>query len=252
LGLKKDSGIIISAKDMNEADRLITVLSQEGPRQNYFIRGLRKSKSRSKPAAELGSFVEINYYDREGKDWKDVKETHLINRFDEIKSSVIGLYFLSYISEICSLLLPEGENHTKEAVLIIKAMEEVNVNGFYYGILPFVKVRLLGYLGLFPEDFLCVDCGEDLWIKKEADVNDTSLEMFCGECRSIIKNKINTLKLFKDCSRVKFSELFSREIPMDWIKDLDRILNHFLESYLGRSLKTSKEFYRLLENEPIH
>jgi DNA repair protein RecO (recombination protein O) len=252
MGLKKDSGIIISARDMNEADRLITLLSLEGPRQNYFIRGLRKSKTRSKPSGELGSKVEINYYDREGKDWKDVKEIVLINRFEVLKSSVLGLYFLSYISEIAVNILPEGENHIKEANLVIMAMEEIEKNGFYFGILPFIKVRLLGYLGLFPEDFSCADCGQDLWDKKEADIIDSTLEMFCGDCRSITKNRINVLKFFRDCNRIKFSELFSRPITLIWMQELDQILNYFLESYLGRSLKTSKEFYRLLENESTY
>jgi DNA repair protein RecO (recombination protein O) len=118
LGLKKVSGIVIYAKDIGDNDRLITVLGEDCPRQNYFIRGIRKSKSRSIASTEIASWVEINYYDREGKDWRDVKEINLVQRFDTIKSSVVGLYFLSYICEIASALLPEGEEHFREARLL--------------------------------------------------------------------------------------------------------------------------------------
>ncbi|MCC5814680.1 MAG: DNA repair protein RecO [Leptospira sp.] len=249
MGLKKDSGIVIQSRNIGDNDRVISLLSETEFRKNYFLRGIRKSKSRPIAASEIGSLVEVNYYEREGKEWNDVKEVHLLDRFDLIKSSVLGLYFISYISEIASALMLEGELHEKEAKLIRMAFTEVNTNGFHFGILPFLKIRLLGYLGIIPQEFLCMDCGEEIWLKKEADIQETTLDLFCGDCRSLTDNKIQVIRFLRDCVHLKFSNLFSDVIPVPLLFSSDEILNTFLDSYLGRGLKTSKEFYRLLKNE---
>lgn len=249
MGLKKDSGIVIHSRNIGDNDRIISLLSEHEFRKNYFIRGIRKSKSRPIAASEIGSLVELNYYEREGKEWNDVKEVTLIDRFDSIKSSVVGLYFLSYVSEIASALLPEGEIHEKEAKLIRMAFQEVNTNGFYFGILPFLKIRLLTYMGIIPHEFLCMDCGEEIWLKKEADFQNSTLDLICGDCRTLQENKIHLIRFLRDCVHIRYSLLFSEVIPVSILLSSDTILNDFLDSYLGRSLKTSKEFYRMIRNE---
>lgn len=249
MGLSKASGIVISSRDIGDKDRLITVLGEDSPRQNYFIRGIRKSKTRPIASTEIASLVDIVYYDREGKEWKDVKEIHLVQRFDSIKSSVYGLYFLSYFSEIAASLMPEGEDHYREAKLLKMAFLEVEKEGFHFGILPFLKVRLFGYLGIIPVEFLCIDCGEEIWKKKEADIQESTLDLICGDCRNLTRNSISLIRFFRDCYNVKYSELFSVMIPPDILFELDQILNHFLENYMGKGLKTSKEFYKMLSDE---
>lgn len=249
MALNRERGIVVLARDMGDNDRIVSLLGEEGPRNNYFIRGIRKSRTRPIAASEIGSYVEFVFYDREGKDWKDVKEIQLIQRYDSIKSSVIGLYFLSYICEIASLLMPEGEIHSQECKLLRLAFDEVEENGFHFGILPFLKVRLFGYLGIIPVEFHCSDCGHDIWNKDEADLQESSLELVCGDCRSLIQNRIGLIRFFRDCYRMRYRDLFSEVIPVGILLDLDRILNHYLDNYLGKSLKTEKEFYRMLADE---
>jgi DNA repair protein RecO (recombination protein O) len=251
LGLKKTKGIVISAKDMGEKDRVITLLGLDSPRQNYLVRGIRKSKTRPIAAGEIGSIVEINFYDREGKDWKDVKEIFLSERFDSIKSSALGLYFISYLFEILGYLLPEGEEHFKEAKLMELALREVEQNGFYFGILPFLKSRLFLNLGLLSGELHCEDCGEDIREKTAADYLERNFEIHCSECRTLERNRISHLRLLKDMLRLRYGDLFQQNISQILLKDLDRSLNAFLEAYLQRHLKTEKEFYRLLENELV-
>lgn len=249
MGLKKDSGIIIQSRDIGDFDRYVSVLSETQPRTTYFLRGIRKSKSRPIAASEIGSYIELDFYEREGKEWKDVKEINLLERFDSIKSSVIGLYFLSYISEIAVQLMPEGEIHTREAKLIRMAYQEVEKNGFYYGILPFLKIRILGYLGIIPVEFLCSDCGEELIYKEEADIQPASMELHCGDCRNILQNRISLIRFLRDCYYVKFSNLFSDIIPVSILLESDQLLNDFLHGYMGKELRTSGDFYRMLKNE---
>lgn len=249
MGLKKDKGIVIHSRNIGDQDRIISLLSETQPRTNYFLRGIRKSKSRPIASSEIGSYIELDFYEREGKEWRDVKEVNLIERYDSIKSSVIGLYFLSYLSEIVYHLMPEGELHSKEAKLLKLAYDEVNTNGFYYGILPFIKIRLLGYLGIVPIEFLCIDCGEDLIHKNQADIHPSTMEIHCGDCRSLERNRIHLIRFLKDCCNTRYSVIFSDVISVSILIESDQILNDFLENYMGINLKSSKEFYKMLKNE---
>jgi len=248
LALRKDQGIVIYSINYGETDKLISILSQSEPRRTYYVRGIRKSKKRPISATEIGSLVELDYYDKQGSEWNYVKEIVLLERFDSIKSSVSGLYFLAYITEILNYLLPEGEKHEKEAQLIQLALFEVEQNGFHYGILPFLKIRLLKSLGIVPIDFLCSDCGEEVYPKQQAEVS-INLEIHCGDCRTLKRNDIELIRFLRDCMAIQYSKLFSKIIPEYILFNSDRLLNQFLNFYIRKELKTEKDFYKLIRNE---
>lgn len=245
MALKKDKGIIIYSKNLADSDKIISIASELEPRRKFYLRGIRKSKRRPIIASELGSYIELDYYEKLEKDIFEIKEINLIDRYDSLKSSIKGLYFISYISELADLLLPEGEIHTKESKLIRLGFDYANQNGFVFTMVPFMKARLLFYLGVLPSEFICLECNENV-LHKEAAILTDSFEIHCGDCTNIENNQIHLIRLLHDFLTKKFNYITQTYNSEILIRESDAILNYFLKNYMQKYLKTEKDFYKII------
>ncbi|MCZ8154597.1 MAG: DNA repair protein RecO, partial [Leptospira sp.] len=86
MALKKEKGIVIQSMDFGDSDRMISIAGASEIRMKFVSKGIRKSKRRAISSTELGSLVELDFYDQNEKEWKSIKEINLINRFDSVKS----------------------------------------------------------------------------------------------------------------------------------------------------------------------
>lgn len=92
MAIRKERGIVIQSRDIGDSDRLISLAGESQSRMNFLSKGIRKSKRRAIITTELGSLVELDYYDQAEKDWKSIKEIHLVKRYDELKSDYLGTF----------------------------------------------------------------------------------------------------------------------------------------------------------------
>lgn len=246
MAIRKETGIIIQSKDIGDSDRLISLAGESNVRMNFISKGIRKSKRRAIISTELGCLIEVDFYDQAEKDWKSTKEIHLIKRFDELKSDYVGTLFVLYITELTSLLYPEGESHPFLYQLLLGSLETTNKDGFRREILPFFKLRALTHMGHFPTEFYCHTCGEEVLAKSKAYFSVDSREFLCSDCHPIPKDHLPVLKLFHTMLSKKFSNVLTI-FPKEYeYREGDLILNQFLRSLLGRELKSYFEFYKTI------
>ncbi|TGN10009.1 DNA repair protein RecO [Leptospira ilyithenensis] len=248
MALKKEKGIVIESRDIGDSDRLISLAGENLVRMKFLSKGIRKSKRRAIAGTELGSLVEIDFYDQAEKEWKSTKEINLINRYDALKSDYLGTLFLMYLCELSMHLFPEGEEHPFIYQLLSGCFEYCSEHGFKYEILPFFKLRALVNLGHFPRDFYCVSCGEDILSKSKAFFSWENREFHCGDCHSIPKDHMSILRLFDMILRLKFGNLILQKPNQDQIREADFVLNQYLRSITGKEMKSYFEFYKTLGN----
>ena len=62
MSLLKKRGIILQSTTYSEADALITLLSEDGIKEKFLIKGIKKSKKRPIVASEIGTLIHIDYY----------------------------------------------------------------------------------------------------------------------------------------------------------------------------------------------
>ncbi len=247
MALEKETGIVIESWDFGDADRVFTLAGESKVRQKFLCKGIRKSKRRPVIATEIGSLVEIDFYDQPNKEWKSIKEIHLVNRFETLKKSYLGILFSMYICELTASLLPEGEEVPATFVLLKGTLEHTEREGIDWGILPFFKVRLLTQLGMFPRDFLCVSCGEDVFSKKSAFFSWETREIHCGDCHPIPKNHLFLLRMFHIMNHKRYSLALQDLSDYALFKEGDYLLNRYIRSITEKDLKTYFEFYKNLE-----
>ena len=97
-----DNALVINKKDFGEADRYITVFTENFGRMSFLIKGVRKSKKRELSSVDILSLSNFNFYRK--------KDNYIVNNFTnldsylEIKENLgnleIALYFLALLNKI--------------------------------------------------------------------------------------------------------------------------------------------------------
>lgn len=120
----RGNGIVISKKEVEEADRYITVFMEDFGKISTLVKGIRKSKKRDKTAVDVLSLTSFNFYKKGDKiilsDFSALKNYENI-KFDLEKLN-IALYFFSILNQV---LVENGRNR-KLYNLLEKSLEYLN------------------------------------------------------------------------------------------------------------------------------
>lgn len=238
MSLQKANGIVLETREIAEADSLVVVLLEHGLKETFLLKGIRKSKRREIISKEIATFINLVYYEKKNIDIFSVKEIHVLDRFEKLKSSYFGFLVVNLIVELINKFIPKNLEQKKVFDLLYKALVSFNELGLCNLSLPFFKLRLLQILGYAPKDFECIYCSCDIFQKNSAFINPTSLEISCQDCGLNPENHLDTLYLMKKFTYSNYRNVIHEKISEETLNQLDSILSQFIQFQLGFELKT--------------
>lgn len=119
----KTKGIIIKRRDFNEADRMITLYTEDFGKLEVKAQGVRRITSRRAPHIELLNYTEVSLY--KGSSVTVLVEAQLINSFSEVKNNLNKVGFAYHICELIDGLCPEGELQPQIFSLLKNTLNEL-------------------------------------------------------------------------------------------------------------------------------
>ncbi|MCB1177729.1 MAG: DNA repair protein RecO [Leptospiraceae bacterium] len=245
MSLDKVIGIVVDSKSIQDIDRVITVLGESGEKHSLILKGIKKSKTRPIVSTEIGSLVDINFYNHKNRDINHIKEIHIVERFENLKSIYHGFLSIHAFCEITNKLTPPGNDYKNIYDLLKAALYALNTNGFQIISIPYFKIKLLYSLGLISKEFICIRCEEDIFTKSSAYINSYNFDIFCGDCHQE-KNRIEILKLMKAMFQKNYSILLKEDIPPSIQSELDSILNSYIRNSLNIEFKSLDILYQTI------
>ena len=117
----KNKGIIISKKDIEEADRYITVFMEDYGKVSTIVKGIRKSKRRDKTAADILSLTEFQFYRK--NDNIIISSFNSVKNYQNIKSDIDKINLAFYIFSILNQILVENGRNIKLYDLLEKTLD---------------------------------------------------------------------------------------------------------------------------------
>lgn len=243
------NGLVLKEVKLREADRILTLLTQELGIVSASARGSLRPKNKLFSASGLFSYSEWTLH--EGKTMYSVDEATPIEVFFGLRQSIEAVSVASYIAEMLQILSPTGE----EAAMLLK----LALNSLYLlseqkkdprTVKAVFELRGLSESGYQPDLEGCGSCGseEDL-----AFFDFGNGVLLCGDCarRKAVSSNLSpgVLSALRHIVSAPDERLFAFSLGEDNQRQLFRLVESYVLFHLDYPPKTLSFLKTILEND---
>jgi DNA repair protein RecO (recombination protein O) len=243
VSLLKTHGLVLKNINFGEADKIITLFSNNLGKIQVLAKGCRKPKSRLLSASQMFCLGEYVLFKGKGSMYIlsqcDVQQT-----FYNLRTNLERLGAASYILNLCQEVIQEQEGNTPLFALTVSCLSLLCYSDTQsFVIVKAFEVKMLSIIGYKPHTTSCVLCSGDL--NGQIAFSTRLGGVACEECRSkdpyslkINHGTLNTLRYIQEMDIKKISRI---KIGSNTMDELDRILTPFITQRLEKVFK-SKDF----------
>lgn len=157
-GTYRERAIVLKHAELGEADRIVTLFSQNQGRIRVVAKGARKSRSGSGARLDLFNVIDAQFYS--GRDLDGVTQAVTAERFPEIAADLERFAAASAICDAAIRTTPERERNPAVYSLLIDSLRHLNARTHapraiaYYALARFISIG-----GHAPVLGRCAICG---------------------------------------------------------------------------------------------
>ena len=241
MGIIKTKGIILSESNMNDFDKMVTILTPNG-KIGCAAKGARRPKSLLMSGTQFLCFGEYMLY--QGTSSYHINSCDTIEIFYPIRTDLDKLKYASNITKIINDVTDENQNTYRILQLFLNTLYMISETDKDLDfILSVFKLRLLCLLGFTPQVKECINC------KTTENLNFFSLKdnaFKCRACSKVDKSAIQISDATKTAIQyIVFSDskkIFSFNISKESLKELTLISKLYLNEKLEKEYKLDDLF----------
>lgn len=228
--MQKTLALILKKQNLGETDRIITIFSPTLGKKRVVAQAVRKTTSRL--AGHLDTFMVSQLLLTDAPDLPRVTSAQLIEPFEAVRGSLVGLNQAFAITKIVERVTLEDVNQQSIFQLTLDAMSRLNGGERW----PLVWLYFLGTLterlGLALNDYSCGHCGAK--VTADAWWLATDRRFLCRDCYRQTSNvnaialNVNSIKLL----RLLQSQPYDRLVPVRF----EDVVAHQVEEVLLREV----------------
>ena len=221
----RGKGIVISKKDIEEADRYITIFMEDYGKVSTVIKGIRKSKKRDKTAVDILSLTDFQFYKK--NDSLIISNFSTIKNYIGIKSDIDKINIAFYIFSILNQILVENGRNRKIYEVLEKTLNYLDLSNDerknYLLILYFLYIIIKE---------------EGISIENNNDMEELQVEVQTQRKVEIDDNVKKILEyLFKDNLKVVIND---EKYKIDYIKKAILVLENYINFNLETNINVKK------------
>ena len=233
MGQIKVKGIIISENNMNDFDKMVTILTPNG-KIGCSAKGARKSKSLLLAGTQFLCFGEYLLF--KGNDTYTMNSCETIEVFYNIRNDLDKLMKAAEITKIVSDVTDENQNTYNILKLFLNTLYVISEKEKDLDLITSIfKIRLMKILGFSPEIDKCVNCHD------KENLNYFSFKdngFKCDNCYKLDKGVFNmsegTRKSIIYAMKADIKKIFNITVPENVINELKIISKIYLEEKLEK------------------
>ncbi len=244
--IKKIKGIVIKTKHLQEADKLVTILSSSQGIVSFIFKGVVKSKSRKLNTADIGTAIALTYRRKNIEAPAYAQEVKLINPFKNVKEGYDKFLYLNYIVELFFYLSDREDTKILYNFLynILLLLNEGNPGEI---LLRYIEFRLVKLNGILPDLGFCSVCNRELnktSVFYDVENNITVCSQCANKnCRQLNEGAVNTIGKFE---RSSLKTVENIDTTSNCIAELRDFFHQVIVSYLNKDLKSYSVINSLL------
>ena len=213
----KGKGIIIAKKDIEEADRYITIFMEDYGKVSTVIKGIRKSKKRDKTAVDILSLTDFQFYKKNEN--LVISSFSTVKDYMGIKSDINKINIAFYIFSVLNQILVENGRNRKIYEVLEKTLDYLNTSN---------NERKNYLLILFFLNTIIKE--EGISVENSSDIEELQAETG-NETKKILQY------LFEDNLKVVIND---EKYKVDYIKKAILVLENYINFNLDTNMNAQK------------
>ncbi len=250
--LYRCDGVVLRRLDYGETDRILTILTDRFGKFRVIAKGVRKPATRL--AAHLELFAESRMVLSRGRDLDIVTGAETLELNVGLRDDLIALGVASHCVELVDRFLADRDENLVVYRALVQALHQLSTGVDARRVARAFEFLLLGEMGVRPELFTCVVCGNPV----EAVPNRFSVRgggVLCADhadsdlgapLLSLAGQKV--MRLLIRGGRAEFLQI---PIPDAVNDELELVLGSFIKHQLERELHSLRVSRRVEESLPI-
>lgn len=241
--------VVLSAKNLEEHDRLVVLLTEDLGVVTAYAKGARRQKGTMSSATEQLSYSAFQLFRNRERTFVDRAETETV--FFAIRQDVERLALASYFCQLCRELIPEGETQPEYLHLMMNTLTLLDRGKTPLSQLKAVfELRLLTMSGYMPDLVACAACGD--FTGEGILFAPAAGTVYCGGCAPKAGNtplmplEPGVFQAMRHIIYSDFGKLFSFRLPAEGLERLAAASEAYLLAQVERVLP-ALDFYKTIK-----
>ncbi len=240
--IHKTEAIVLNKYDFRETSLIVNFYTRGFGKVSGLLKGIRKDPEKFASTLEPFSYNDIIFYKSSRSTLHLVSQCDIKDNFDGIRANMLKLGVSSGMLELLHTVCPAEDVNEDIFNLSLVCFKELETNRDAEKLMMIFKIKILALSGFKPHFDSCVCCGSKIIGESKFSVALGGL--LCMPCsykdmkaRLIFKGTIATILYIE---RNDFKNNLNLGMNPLIKKELDFVLNSFLNFHLGKKLKSAE------------
>lgn len=242
MSIHKTEAIIIKKYDFRETSLIVHFYTRDFGKISGILKGVRSQPQKFASNLETFSLNEIIFYKKRNSSLQLVSQCDLKENFNLLRQNLSKMAAASIMMELVDSLMPPEDKNEEIFNLALESLSELQNSHNTDKILTIFKIKILSLSGFKPNFDSCVCCDSKTITDSKFSLNIGGL--ICPGCykkdgaaRSIFRGTIaSILHIQRNDLKTNLNLGINPQIK----RQLDLILNSFLNFHLEKELKSEK------------
>jgi len=247
MSIDKASAILLNKRDLRETSLIANFYTLEFGKISGILKGIRTEPKKFASNLEIFSLNEIIFYRKTHSSLHLVSQADKLNNFTGIRQNIDKTSIASFMMELINSIMQAEDTNEEVFKLTLTSLKELETNYNPEKIATIFKIKMLNLSGFKPHFDSCVSCMDKISGQSRFSLSQGGL--LCPSCmpkdpasRSIFRGTIATVLHIE---KNEFNSSLNLGMNPQIKKELDLILNAFLNFHLGKELKSQKLLNKL-------
>jgi DNA repair protein RecO (recombination protein O) len=242
MSIDRAQGLVLNKRDLRETSLIAEFYTKEFGKVCGVLKGIRTDPKKFASNLEIFSLNEIIFYRKTHSHIHLISQADKLDNFTRIRQNIERTTAASFMMELVGSIMQLEDKNAEIFDLTLASLKELETNYTPEKIATIFKIKILSLSGFKPHFDSCVCCLDKITGQSRFSLSLGGL--LCPKCmpkdpaaRLIFRGTIATVLHIE---RNTFNSSLSLGMNPQIKKELDLILNAFLNFHLGRELKSQK------------
>ncbi len=247
MSIHKTEAIVLRRMDFRETSLIVDLYTRDFGKLSGLLKGIRTEPEKFASSLEVSSHNDVIFYKKLNTSLHLVSACDLRDNFFDIRQSITKAGMMGIMMElIASVMQPEDKNEDVFN-LALECLKELEATSSPEKVTIIFKIKMLSLSGFKPHFDSCVACGSRIFGQSKFSLGLGGL--LCEKCypkdiaaRAIFRGTIASILYIE---KNDFKSNLNLGLNPQIKKELELILNAFLNFHLEKELKSQKVLNKL-------